>query len=89
MTKTSKTIDGVYKLISLTEVDNPQIAPFAKGAQAVIKAQGEEFEKPETWESFKTTTLMIMGYIPAAIPFVAPASLVFDIIIASLKAEQS
>ena len=85
---TKKTLDGIAAIGNIFAAENPNLAPFAKGIQAVIESSEAELEKPETWEGFKLTVIMIMGFIPAAIPFIAPVSVVFDVIIASLKAEK-
>lgn len=85
---TNNTLDGLDTLVNILAQENPKIAPFAKGFQVVLKNSEAELEKPETWEGFKQTVLMIMGFIPAAIPFIAPVAIVFDIIIASLEVEK-
>jgi len=82
-------ISGLDTLLNALAVDNPEIAPFVKGFQVVLKNSEAELENPETWKASKQTVLMIMGFIPQALPFIMPVSIAFDIIIASLEAENA
>lgn len=86
---TCKTLEGLDALINILATDNPNIAPFAKGFQVVLKNSEAELESPESWKAGKQSVLMIMGFIPQAVPFIVPVSVVFDIIIASLEAESA
>ena len=79
-----KDLDLISKIIA---ENNPKIAPYAIGISKVMKTKQEELKTPEAWEEQKNLIIIIMGFIPPAIPYIAPVSLIFDVIIAIVKAE--
>lgn len=68
-------------------VNNPELKPFADAFNEVIKANEKQLQDYKTWEQYKQTILLIMGFIPATLPYIGLVSLIFDIIIAMIKAE--
>jgi hypothetical protein len=88
MAKPTKTLDALGTLGAGAFLLYPNLAPFAPGLNQALKLVQDDIQKPETLRAYKDTVLALMAIIPAATPFVGLASIVMDIIIFSIIAEQ-
>lgn len=81
-------IELILNTANVLAADGGKGAPLFKGIAKAVEQGGEQLEDPETWRMYKQTVLTVMGFIPATIPYVGLASIVFDIIIGMLEADK-
>ena len=73
----------------IIEHGSPKTSLIAKGVKGALDKNREDLKNPEYWTSQKQIVLAMMGFIPPAMPYIAPAALIFDIIIKMVEVENA